>query len=238
MQRRVDREPEDRDDAEEAVEDEQEERDEDQADDRGVARLAERVLAERRGDVGALDRDELDGQRAGLEHEREVLRLLLRRDAGDLGAGRRSGRSRRRTARSRSTGTSRSGCRGRSRSSAACRALPALRLVPGDLVEELVALAGELHRHDRLAGGRVDVGLRAGELQLLAGHLRERARRVERVDAVLEEVVVGDARRPGALESPGQTTANWRVARDDDRPVRRRQHLVAGREAGASSCRA
>ncbi len=84
---RVDREPDDRDDAEEAVEDEQEERDDDQAGDRSVARLAQRVLAEGGRDVGALDRDELDGQRAGLEHEREVARLLLRGEAADLGAG-------------------------------------------------------------------------------------------------------------------------------------------------------
>src|SRR5436305_5571732 len=33
------------------------------------------VLAERRRDVGALERHELHGQRAGLQDEREVLRL-------------------------------------------------------------------------------------------------------------------------------------------------------------------
>ena len=70
------REAEHGDEAEEAVEDEQEERDDEQADERRVQRLRERVLAERRRDVGALDLLERDRQRAGLEHEREVLRLL------------------------------------------------------------------------------------------------------------------------------------------------------------------
>ncbi len=77
-QGRVDREADDRDDAEEAVEDQQEDRDDEQADDRGVPGLAERVLAERGRDVGARDGLELHGQRAGLEHEREVVRLGLR----------------------------------------------------------------------------------------------------------------------------------------------------------------
>src|SRR5581483_11331328 len=60
----VDPEAEQRDDAQEAVEQEQEDGDGDQAADGGVLRLLERVLAERRRDVGALDRDELDRQRA------------------------------------------------------------------------------------------------------------------------------------------------------------------------------
>ena len=41
----------------------------------------QRVLAERRRDVGALDLLELDRQRTGLEHEREVLRLADVADA-------------------------------------------------------------------------------------------------------------------------------------------------------------
>ena len=46
----------------------------------------ERVLAERRGDVGAVERLELDRQRARLEHEGDVLRLLERVEALDLRA--------------------------------------------------------------------------------------------------------------------------------------------------------
>ena len=71
-------------DAEEAVEDEQEERDDEQADERGLLRLLQRVLTERRRDVRALDLLELDRQRTGLEHEREVLRLPEIADVLDL----------------------------------------------------------------------------------------------------------------------------------------------------------
>ena len=74
-ERGVDAEPEDGDDAEEAVEDEQEERHEEEADDRRLLGLVQRVLAERRRDRGLVERDELDRQGAGLEDEREVLRL-------------------------------------------------------------------------------------------------------------------------------------------------------------------
>ena len=82
----VDAEPDHGDDAEEAVEDEQEERDDEEAGDRGLPGLRERVLAERGRDRGLLERDERDGQGAGLEHEREVLRLVDVADPGDLGA--------------------------------------------------------------------------------------------------------------------------------------------------------
>ena len=44
-----------------------------------------RVLAERRRDVRALDLDELDRQRAGLEDECKVLRFLDRLQPGDFG---------------------------------------------------------------------------------------------------------------------------------------------------------
>ena len=75
VEERVDREADDRDEAEEAVEDEQEERDDDEADERRVPRLVQRALAEGRRDVGALELLEAHRQRAGLEDEREVLRL-------------------------------------------------------------------------------------------------------------------------------------------------------------------
>ena len=73
---RVDAEPEHGDDAEHAVEDEQEDGDDDEAGDRRAPRLAQRVLTERRRDRRRLERRERDGQGAGLEHERQVLRLL------------------------------------------------------------------------------------------------------------------------------------------------------------------
>ena len=98
---RVDAEADDRDDAEEAVEHEQEDGDDQQADQRGELRLLERVLAERGRDVGALDLLELDRQRAGLQDERQVLRLADALDVRDLRAGAASGRSRRGSACSR-----------------------------------------------------------------------------------------------------------------------------------------
>ena len=86
QERRVDREPRDRDEAEEPVHDEQEQRDDEEADDRRVARLAQRVGAERRRDVRPLDRVEVHGEGAGLEHECQVLRLAQTRHPGDLRA--------------------------------------------------------------------------------------------------------------------------------------------------------
>ena len=82
----VDCEPDDRDDAEEAVEEEQEEGDRDQPADAGDERLAQGVLAERRRDLGPLDLDELDGQRARLEHERQILGLVDAVEPRDLSA--------------------------------------------------------------------------------------------------------------------------------------------------------
>src|SRR5207247_6524189 len=49
----------------------------------------------------------------------------------------------------------------------------ALRLLARDVVEDLLALARELHQHDGLARLRIDVGARAGKLQVGAGHLRD-----------------------------------------------------------------
>ena len=74
-ERGVDAEPDHRDEAEEAVEQEQEERDHEQADDRRLPRLLQRVLAERRRDVGALRGLELDRQCTGLQDERELFRI-------------------------------------------------------------------------------------------------------------------------------------------------------------------
>ena len=90
----------------------------------------------------------------------------------------------------------------------------ALRLSPRDLVEDLLALARELHQHDRAVRLRIDVGARPGELQLVARHLRDRVvREVLRV-VVLEEVEALAVALPGTL-----TSRQFRspVAADDDR---------------------
>ena len=86
QERDVDAEADHGDHAEEAVEDEQEDRDDEQADERRRLRLLQRVLAERRRDVRALDLLELERQGAGLEDEREVLRLAELADVRDLAA--------------------------------------------------------------------------------------------------------------------------------------------------------
>ena len=84
---RVDAEPEDGDEAEEAVDEEQEERDDEQAGERGASapRSASPCRASPRPGL-VIDLHELDRQRAGLEDERQVLRLADVADAGDLGA--------------------------------------------------------------------------------------------------------------------------------------------------------
>ena len=102
-EQRVDAEGADRDDAEDAVEGEQEQRDEEQAGDARDQALVERLLAERRRDLARRDEVELQRQRAGLQQVREVLRGLDREAAGDLRAGARR-RCRRGSAGSRCTG--------------------------------------------------------------------------------------------------------------------------------------
>ena len=86
QERGVDREADHGDESEEAVEDEQEDRDEDQSSDRGLPRLVQRVLSERRRDVRPVERLELHGQRARLQDEGDLLRLLERLEALDLRA--------------------------------------------------------------------------------------------------------------------------------------------------------
>ena len=78
--RGVDGEPDDGDDAEEAVEDEQEEHDDEQAGDRRASRPGSSESLPSVAEIACLlERRERDGQGAGLEHERQVLRLLQRR---------------------------------------------------------------------------------------------------------------------------------------------------------------
>ena len=80
----VDAEAEHGDETEEAIKDEQEQRDQEQADDGRLLRLVERVLTQRGGDRRLVERDELDRQGSGLQHEREILRLADREAAADL----------------------------------------------------------------------------------------------------------------------------------------------------------
>ena len=172
-------------------------------------RLVERVLAERRGDVGAVERLELDRERARLEDERDVLRLLERVEALDL-----------RAPAADAAGQARVGeVDLRERLDLAVEddrevlrlpaQLAADPLVARDLLELVRARVRELHGHDRparAARARVEVRARARELEILARHLRD----VRRV--VLEEVVVRavgrDARaawRPGRRPRPRRT---------------------------------
>ena len=142
----------------------------------------ERVLTERGRDRGLVERDELDRQRTGLEHEREILRLLDVADPRDLGVARDA-------AGERAVGV----VDLRPRANLAVEhdrevlrrvaELAAHVLGARDLLEAVAALVRELERHDRLVGRRVEVLARAGELQVGTRHLRH----VRRV--VLEEVV-------------------------------------------------
>ena len=116
--------------------------------DRRAPCLLERVLAERRGDVGAVERLELDRQGARLEHERDVLRLLQRVEALDLRA---SAADSARQARVGEVDL-------RERLDLAVEddrevlrllaQLPANPLVAGDALEGVGAGIRELHRHD------------------------------------------------------------------------------------------
>ena len=156
-ERGVDAEPEHCDEAEEAVEDEQEERHEEQADDRRRLRLVQRVLAERGRDRGLVEGDELDGQGAGLEHERQVLRLADVADAGDLGAVRAGDPARILLPVDRRPRLDLAVEHDRevlidllALADRVGEQLAALRLPAGDLGELLGPLLRELHRHDRL----------------------------------------------------------------------------------------
>jgi hypothetical protein len=83
-------------------------------------------------------------------------------------------------------------------------------------VEDLLAVARELHQHDWLAGVRIDVRARPRELQVGAGHLRDAAVALRVRQAVLEQVerlAACDLLRADAV-------ALGRVAADDDRVLR------------------
>ncbi len=159
----------------------------------GDQSLAERVLAERRGDVGAVDLLEPNGQSAGLQDESQILRLLRRSQTGDLGrvpgdpvrvllvVDRRPGPD-----------LVVEDDREVLEEWFGARELRRLRLAahserPRDVVELLATRARELHDHDRLVRLRVEVLTRAGQLQVVTRHLGDRllGRRV-----VLEQVVV------------------------------------------------
>ena len=84
----------------------------------------------------------------------------------------------------------------------------------------------ELHHHDRPPLRRVDVRARARQLQLVALHVRVRAVPVVRVRAVLEEVVVGFARRRSPSDRRGRRPV-FGVHVISDGLVRHREHLVS-----------
>ncbi len=218
--------PNTRDQAEEAIEQEQEHGDGEQTADRGLLGLLQRVLAERRRDVGALDRHEVDGQRAGLQHEREVLRLGEAAEPGDLRAVRALDPVRvllvvdRRERADLPVEHDREVLQRRPSRDRRLEAT-ALRLGGGDLLERLRAAALELHEHDR-ALVRVGVGARAGKLQILARHLRDRVRRIGRL--VLEEVPV--ALHRVRLVDARADDRRAAAARDDGRRVGDGEDLV------------
>ena len=162
----------------------------------------ERVLAERRRDVGAVERLELDRQRARLEHERDVLRLLervealdLRAPAADAAREARVGEVDLREGLDLAVEDDREVLR-------LLAQLAADPLVARDPLELVRARARELHGHDRPPGvsrARVEVRAGARELEILARHLRD----VRRV--VLEEVVLGAiGRDAGAARRRGR----------------------------------
>ncbi len=196
----VDEEADHGDDAEHAVEDEQEERDGEESGDRRLPRLGERVLAQRGGDRGGLERLESDGQGTALEDEREVLRLFERADAGDLSAIRAADPVRvllevdRRPRLDLAVEHDREVLERVGRIALAAGDVVAgaatVGLAVGDLAELVAALVGELHRHDRLARRGVEVLAGAGQLEVGAGHLGDDLARVGVVRVVVEEVVV------------------------------------------------
>ena len=149
--------------------------DDEEADDCGAPRLLQGVLAERRRDRRRLERRERDGQGAGLEHERQVLRLLQVADARDLRAVRAADPVRvllpvdRRPRLDLAVEDDREVLgdllAAAEESRAACRGRRSSRVISPNLS---APVARELHQHDRLAGGRVEVRPRARELEVVA----------------------------------------------------------------------
>ena len=181
--------------------------DRDEAADRGALRLLQGVLAERCGDVRALERRELVRERPGLEDEREVLRLAERADAGDLGVAADAVRERAvrvvdlRPRFDLAVEHDREVLRRLLQSAALVETL-------GDPLELLAPGSREVHEDDG-ALARVEVGARSGEHQIGARQLRNRLCLVLRV--VLEEVPAGRRRRPRAARADARVGS----ARDD-----------------------
>ena len=202
-----------------------------------MPRLRQRVLAERRRDVGALDLLERHRQRTGLEDEREVLRLADRAALAEVDLGVRAGDAvrvalevdvRRRLELPVEHDREVLGV------VEVVALLPgeielrlaALRLVARDLLELVGAVVRELQRHDR-AAALAEVGARAGEHEVAAGHLRNRVARAVREE--LHQVVVGPARRDHAR---AEAAAGLQAA-DHDRVRRHVQHLGLRRHLAA-----
>ncbi len=168
--------------------------------------------------VGLLEGDELDGKRAGLEDEGEVLRLVDRAEALDLGAvaGDAVGEALVVDLRPRADLVVE---HDREVLGNAAE-LPALRESARDVVEAVAAPVGELERHDRLALEEVLAG--AGQPQILTGHLRDRVLGVGRV--VVEEVVEV-LLRLGNPALPAGADHGRRATRDHDLALGRREVL-------------
>ena len=232
----VDAEADHRDETEEAVEDQQEERDGDEAADRGQLRLAQRVPAERRRDLGLLELTEVVREGARLEHEREVLRLPDRPDAGDLGAVRARDAVRVVAEADRRSGLDLAVEDDRELLGVlvllAARATGRLPPRPAALgersrhrLELLRTPVREIHEHDRLAvlgALRPDVLPGALEVEVGPRHLRDRGALRSRMRVVLEEVVVGLRRRADV-----RAERRVRGALDEREFLRHEHHLGA-----------
>ena len=217
-ERRVDAEARDRDDPEEAVEDEEEDRDEDEPGEGGSLRLVQRVLPERRRDIRAIERLEVDRKRTRLQDERDALCLADRLQARDLGSSA-SDPARERAVRVVDLREGADLAVEHDREVLRSVLDPPTRPLLGrDVLELLAALLRELHGYDRLAGLGVEVRAGARELEIAPGHLGDVGR------LVLEEVVVGLCRLD-PLTVPARTDHRVLAARDDDHAVRDREEL-------------
>src|ERR671910_672513 len=226
---RVQGEPENRDDAEEAVDEEQEDCDDREADQRGLDRLVERLLPERRRDAGEVDLLELVRERTAAEDEREILRLAGVTDAGDL---RRAAGNAvrvpvpvdRRRRLDLPVEDDREALERPVLPDLAREQLSALGDVPRDVVELLAAVVRELHEDNRALGLAEIVPGRV-QLQVRARHLRDGLLLVLRIEA--EEVVV--VPRGRRLVDP-RAVALADAAAEDDRLLRDSPDLEALRD--------
>ncbi len=208
-----------------------------QAGDQRPPGLAERVLAERGRDGGRLQRLEGDRQGTALQHDREVLRLVDRADAGDLSAVRAADPVRvllpvdRRPRLDLAVEDDREVLRHRLAEQVRLGA-PTAGDIAGDAAEDVGALVRERHRHDRLAGLGVEVLARARQAQLLTGHLGDDVLLVG-VAGVVADQVVRVRRRvldvdAGAHDLAAAALEHDRLRRHAEEPPALRQLVARG----------